>query len=249
MIPLMLSERAEQAARRYDDFAATLETIFKASLMSSNFGDAGQPQKMFAEAYEAASSYFERDKQSMNEDVVEIAEAARQSALTKLESIDSSGLQDAAYEHLSETQTYLSDQLAAQVHRDIAQMRHQLQAAILDVAMIAHARRIPHRKAQVAWMMSNEPSLALAFVDRRGRRTPSRAYVRALYRQALLSVHNEITLMTLADHGLEHASVVKMEEGAEKVVERISITEYTARRSELFHPNSNSFLDVETDDV
>jgi hypothetical protein len=97
--------------------------------------------------------------------------------------------------------------------------------------------------------MKDRQELQLQFVDRRGRRTPTRTFVRSVYRHALLSIHNEVTLHALADHGVEHAAVMKLEDGVEKQIDRISIQDYAAVRDRLFHPNSNSFLDVEIDDV
>lgn len=249
MIPHLLSEAADKAASRYDALADTFGALYKTALLSHDFGYAGQSQKLFTESYEAANLYFERDKQVMNDHVHEIAEAAHQRAKLKLSSVDASGLSDAAYEHLSETQTYLSNEIAAQVHRDIAHMRLSLQRAVLNVSMIERSRRIPTRQAQMAYVMKGEDDLQLQFVDRRGRRTPTRTFIRSLYRQSLLSVWNEVTLHTIADHGLDHAAVMKLDAGLEVKADRIAITDYLAVRDSLFHPNANSFLDVETPDV
>jgi predicted transcriptional regulator len=249
VIPHKLSEAADAAASRYDLLASTFEAQFKTALLSPQFGYAGQQLAIYNDAYEAAGEYFTRDKEEMAGAVLEIAENAHQRAKQKIASIDASGLSDAALEHLGESQTYLSNEIAAQVHRDIANMRHSLQKTVLDVGMIARSRRIPQRQAQIAWVMNRAEDLELAFVDRRGRRTPTRTFIRSVYRQTLLSVHNEIVLHTIADHGLEHAAVMKLEDGVEKQVERIALTDYADARAVYFHPNANTYLDVETDDV
>lgn len=249
MIPHRLTEAADQAAVRYDHLAQTFSALHTTALMSAEFGYANQSSKLFAEAYDAAGLYFERDKESMGDHMFSIAENAHQRVSEKLTTIESSGLSDAALEHLSETQTYLSNEIAAQVHRDIAQMRFSLQRAVLGVSLIERSRRIPTRQAQMAYVMKDRQELQLQFVDRRGRRTPTRTFIRSVYRHALLSIHNEVTLHALADHGVEHAAVMKLEDGVEKQIDRISIQDYAAVRDSLFHPNSNSFLDVEIDDV
>ncbi len=249
MIPYRLSEAADQAASRYDHLTQTFSALHNTALMSADFGYAGQSQTLFAEAYDAAGLYFDRDKATMNDLVHRIASDAHQRALSKLRSIDAENLSDAALDHLSETQTYLSNEIAAQVHRDIAQMRHALQRAVLSVSMIERSRRIPPRQAQMAYVMKGQEELQLTFTDRRGRRTLSRTFIRSLYRQALLSIHNEVTLHTIADHGLEHAAVMKVKDGVERQIDRISIHDYVDLRESLFHPNSNSFLDVEIADV
>lgn len=249
MIPHRLSAAAEEAASRYDHLAQTFSALHNKALMSPDLGMSGHSQKIFQEAYEAAALYFERDKAVMHDLVLGIASDAHQRVASELASIDADGLSDAALEHLGETLTYLSNEIAAQVHRDIANLRHEIQRAALSVSMIERSRRIPSRQAQMAFVMKEQPQLDLHFTDRRGRRTPTRSFIRSIYRMALLSVHNEATLHALADHGLETAAVMKLESGLVEHVETISIHDYAARRDSLFHPNSNSFLDVETDDV
>ncbi|WP_326894376.1 hypothetical protein U8P73_36545 (plasmid) [Rhizobium beringeri] len=249
MIPHRLTQAADQAARRYDLLSQTFGALYRSALLSADFGSANQSPVLFNDAYETAGLYFERDKDELAVLSLEIAENAHQSALAKIASVDSSSLSDAALAHVSETQTYLSNEIAAQVHRDIAHMRFSLQRAVLDVSMIARTRRLDHRRAQMAYVMKNTEELELQFVDRRGRRTPTRTFVRSLYRQSLLSIHNETTLHALADHGIETAAVMKLEDGVEKQIDRISIHDYAELRASLFHPNSNSYLDVETDDV
>lgn len=249
MIPHRLTEAADQAAHRYDMLAQTFSALYQKALMSSEFGYAGQSSKLFAEAYSAAEPYFERDKEEMAGTALEIASEAHRRTLERLRSVDASSLSDEALAHVSETQTYLSNEIAAQVHRDIAQMRFQLQRVVLDVGMIARTRNINSRAAQMAYVVANQHELELNFVDRRGRRTPSRTFIRSIYRHALLSIHNETTLHVIADHGLEEAAVMKVEDGVEKMTDRILITDYAAVRDQLFHPNANSFLDVEIFDV
>jgi hypothetical protein len=249
LLPHRLTDAADEAAHRYDALAQTFSALYKTALLSSEFGYAGQPDRLFAEAYDAALPYFERDKAVMNDHVFKIAEAAHQRVSEKIASVDSSGLSNAALDHLGETQTYLSNEIAAQVHRDIAQMRFSLQRVVLDVAITARTRRTTSRQAQMAYVMKNNEELELHFVDRRGRSTPTRTIIRSIYRHALLSVHNETVLHALADHGLEHAAVMKVEDGVEKQIDRLLILDYAASRDRLFHPNANSYLDVETDDV
>lgn len=249
MIPFRLNDAAEQAASRYDHLAQTFGALHNTALMSADFGFAGQSERLFAEAYEAAALYFERDKDVMNDLVHGIASEAHRHALSALRSIDAENLSDAALSHLSETQTYLSNEIAAQVHRDIAQMRHALQRAVLSVSMIERSRRIPTRQAQMAYMMKGHEELQLSFTDRRGRRTQSRAFIRSIYRQALLSIHNEVTLHTIADHGLEEAAIMKLQEGKIERVGSMMVEEYAELRDSYFHPNSNAWLEVETKNV
>lgn len=249
MIPLRLDSAADEAASRYDALTQTFSALHNTALMSGEFGFAGQNERLFAEAYDAAGAYFNRDKDAMNDLVHAIASDAHQSALSALRSIDTNNLSDAALAHLSETQTYLSNEIAAQVHRDVAQLRHALQRAVLSVSMIERSRRIPTRQAQMAYMMKGHEELQLTFTDRRGRRTQSRTFVRSIYRQALLSIHNEVTLHTIADHGMEQAAIMKFQDGQAERVGSLLIEEYAELRDTYFHPNSNSWLEVETENV
>lgn len=249
MIPHLLSEAADKAAIRYDNLSQTFAALHKTALLSRDFGTVGHSQKLFEDAYDAAGLFFDRDKQVLEAEVTEIAQAAHRHAKARLCSIDASELSDAALTHLSEIQTYVSNEIAAQVHRDIANIRHSLQRAVLTVGMIARSRGVDPRKAQINYVMQNDEEPQLVFTDRRGRRTPTRSFVRALYRQALLSVWNEVVLHTLADHGLNEAVVVRAENGETHTIGRLSIEAYASERDSLFHPNSNAYLDLEQADV
>jgi hypothetical protein len=249
LIPFRLDRAADEAASRYDALAQTFSALHTTALMSGEFGFAGQSERVFREAYDAAGVYFDRDKGVMNDLVHAIASEAHQSALSALRSIDTNDLSDAALAHLSETQTYLSNEIAAQVHRDIAQLRQAVQRAVLSVSMIERSRRIPTRQAQMAYMMKGHEGLQLVFTDRRGRRTQSRTFIRSIYRQALLSIHNEVTLHVIVDHGVEEAAIMKLHEGQIEQIGSLNVEDYAELRDTYFHPNSNAWLEVEAKNV
>jgi len=255
MIPHRLSLEADAAAARYDMLTSTWQTLYNRALASDRFGYADQAPALAHEAYAIAGTYFETEKDHIASLLEEIATDAHQSVRDKISSRSADELSDDALTHLAATQSYISDEISAQLHRDIALMRQSLQRAVLDVSMMTRTRRIQQRAALIEYRVLNGETLEFTFTDRRARRTPSKTFIRALWRQTLLSVHNEAVLMELADHGIERAAVLHLEDGFVKRKDVISLSglddlpTYGEIRGTVFHPNSNAWLDLETDDV
>lgn len=255
MIPNRLSELATEAAGRYEILTMTWEALFNRALSSPDFGKSGQAAMVAAEAYETASAYLIAERGYISEQLAEIASEAHLAVKAKIASNDADELSVAALEHLSETESYLHDEIVAQVHRDNALIRQSLQHAGLVISMMARTRRIPRRQAVMEYRYHHSLPIDFHFTDRRARRTPSRTFIAAVWRQALLSAHNEVTLMAIADHGIERAAILKLESGVEVQTGLISLTGegdlpgYEEIRSTLFHPNSNAYLGMELADV
>lgn len=246
MIPTRLDIKAQAAALRYSVLTDTWQGLFSRALASPNFGHVNQASEVIREAYEVAQLYLDRETDLIADLLHEIAVEAQGLASRKIANADADLLAVEAQTHLSETQQYLRDEITAQIHRDIANVRQSLQRAALDVSILARTRRLKDRAALIAWRLSNDETLSFNFTDRRAHRTPSARFVRGLWRQTMLSVHNETTLFTLADYGQATAGVFKMLEGGEGQIATIyldgSSPSYGEIRSELFHPNSNAYL-------
>lgn len=246
MIPTRLDIKAQAAALRYSVLTDTWQALFGRALSSPEFGYAGQASNVIREAYEAAQLYLDRETDLIAALTHEIAVEAQGRASLKIANIDADLLAVEAQTHLGETQQYLRDEIVAQIHRDIANVRQSLQRAVLDVAMIARTRKLKDRAAVVAWRLSNDETLSFNFTDRRAHRTPSARFIRGLWRQTMLSIHNETTLFTIADHGLVSAGVFKVIEGSEEHIATIYLDgdgpTYGEILTTLFHPNSNAYL-------
>lgn len=255
MISHRLSAAADESAVRYDQLTASWQALFSRALTSETFFVADQIGKITAEAYTIADSFFDLEKEHIGTALYDFAIEAHQSVLAKIDSIASKELTDAALTHLRSTQLYLSDEIIAQIHRDIAMLRQALQQALLEISMVSRTRGIPNRKAMIEYRIVHGEALNFTFRDRLSRATPSRTYIRALWRQTLLAAYNEIVMMDLADHGFTKAAVKKIENGVETEVDWISLDgqeearDYGSLRNTYFHPNSNAWLDKETSDV
>lgn len=249
MIPDQLSLKADAAGQRYKALTDAWQVLYGRALSSPDFGSAGQSQAIVAEAYSIAQSYLDTEMDRIHSDLYEIAVEAQGLASREIAHTDEELLAVAAQTHLSETRIYIRDEIVAQINRDIANLRQTLQRAVLDVAMIARTRRLKERAAVIAWRLAHDETLEFNFTDRRARRTPSSKFIRNLWRQTLLSVFNETTLLTIADYGGKTAAVLKVVEGAVQKVETISLNgdglAYSDIRLELFHPNSNAYLGVD----
>lgn len=255
MILGRLNLEAEQARRRYDNLTTTWNALYGRALSSSEFGQAGQSQQLAGEAWDIASIYFDREMEEAKRVFEEIASDAHQRVRTQIASVDADELSVAALEHLGETQSYLASEIISQTHRDIALLRRTLQNTVLTVSALTRTRGIPQRQALIEHRMGNPERLEFHFADRRARRTPAKSFVAAVWRQAGLSIHNEITLLTIADHGIDRAAVIRLEGEAEVQHEIISLSgegglpAYLDIRNTYFHPNANAYLGLELTDV
>jgi len=253
MISNILSERAEAAAARYERLLASYQVLYSRALSGGVFEYVGRIAETVAEAERKARIFLEEEKDWIAKDLYEIASEAQGRVQRKLTQKDAEELTDAALEHLKLTQSFLTDELVAQLQRDIATLRRELQKATLDVRMMARANGISESEAAWRYRMDHDDLVLFHFLDRRSRKMPSRSFIRTIWRMSLLSAYNETVLFTLVDHGIDRAGVVRFEDGVEKQVDVISLSGdapgYAAVRDTYFHPNANAYLDLEAVDV
>ncbi|PZR92255.1 MAG: hypothetical protein DI537_13795 [Stutzerimonas stutzeri] len=255
MILEILDHQAEAARRRYESLTLNWSGLYSRGLSNLDFSSAQAASAIVQEAYQLANAYLEAEKDRIVDAIDQIASDAHQAVLTEIASVAAGELTDAALAHLTQTQNYLSDEIIAQIHRDIALVRRTLQSTVLSATIQARSRRISFRAALIEHRVKNQDELDFRFVDRRLRSTPAKTFVGSIWRYALLSAHNETTLMTLVDHGLDRAAVRRVENGAVIQTEVISVTgrgglrAYPEVRNDLFHPNARSWLAMERADV
>lgn len=246
MIPHILSRHADAAGQRYKDLTDSWQVLFSKALTHPDFGAGGMSSVVIQEAYEIAQSYLDRETDMIASTLHEIAAEAQGLASRDFSTDDAELLAVEAQTHLGETQQYLRDEIVAQIHRDIANVRQSLQRVVLDVSMLARTQRVKGRAAVITWRLANDETLDFNFTDRRAHRTPSSRFIRNIWRQTLLSVHNETTLFTLTDHGQTVAGIYKELEGAIEQVAKLQLDGqgpgYGEIRATWFHPNSNAYL-------
>jgi hypothetical protein len=255
MILEILDRQAEEARQRYHNLTLIWGALYTRALAHPDFATGNTAGEVVREAYAAAETYLEGEKDRIITAIDEIALDAHLAVKDEIASIAADELTDAALAHLTQTQNYLSDEIIAQIHRDIALVRRTLQTTALVASTQARGRRIPFRTALIEHRIKNPDELDFSFVDRRFRRSPAKTFIGSIWRYALLSAHNETTLMTLVDHGIDRAAIMRVQDGAEIQSEVISITgqgglpAYPDVRNTYFHPNARSWLALERNRV
>lgn len=255
MILNRLNQEAELAAIRYGLLTDSWRSIFHDTLNRSGFGYPYATEQAIGEAYDIAQDFLADERERASRIIAEIASEAHQTTIADLRSIDTSELTERALEHLRATHSYLIDELVAQIHRDIALLRQTLQRVSLEVSIASRSRGIPERTALIEYRIGNQADMQFVFHDRHARKWASKKFVRAIWRHTLLSVYNEIVLFVLADHGVARARVEHEDSSAQShgmIIAMGSNTEfptYSEIRNEIFHPNANAVLKMETVDV
>lgn len=247
MICNHLTQLADQAGERYNFFTEGLRSLYHRSITTQKLGTNGPS----GEAGSLAGLFLETEMDRLEADLNEIAEIARAATLQEIASVDASGLSDEALEHVSVSGEYLNTEIIAQVSRDIATLRKSLQRVALEVSLSAKSNQKSQRTALIEYMLGNRSDIQFFFHDKASRKWQSRTFVRSIWRHTLLSVYNEVVLMTLAEHGLSRAVVEHHSPNADydgMVIALSSNTElptYSEIRETVFHPNANAWLKME----
>jgi hypothetical protein len=255
MILQKLAQEAEFAAGRYTLLTESWRGAFNDALNRSDFGSPAHNGRLNHDLIAIADTFLTEEKEAARRVVEEIALEAHQTTLSEIQSATAIHLSERVLEHLGVTQSYLVDETIAQLYRDIALVRQTLRRIVLEVSVAARARRIPERAALIEYRIGNSADLQFTFHDRQSRRWSSKKFMRALWRHTLLSTYNETVMMTLADHGIEHARVFHQDGKAEVHDMRIafgsnsSLPTYSEIRDAVFHPNANAYLTMEPLDV
>lgn len=255
MIQHRLTQEADQAAARYGLLAAGWQGHFSRALNDADFGTSSHSARFIAEALEMAQTYIRHEIVASEAVFSEIATEAHLTTLDEIASNDADTLTERVTEHLSAAREYAADELLAQINRDLALMRRALQRVSLEVYAAARSRGISQRQALIEYRIGNSAELDFAFHDRTNRKWSSRKFVRTLWRHSLLSVYNEVVMLTLADHGLRRARVVHLDPNAESHDTLIAFSSsadlptYSEIRDTIFHPNANAILAMEGSSV
>lgn len=249
MILKQITRYAESAATRYTMLTDSFRSIYHRCFNEADFGSYAQSIRMVNEAYSLAQVYIEDEFQTIGIIVDEIALEARRATHVQLRSSTSDELSERTREHLTSFSHYLRDEIIAQIHRDVAQLRQSLQRAALEVSVAARSQGKSERVALIEYRIGNQAeTLSFTFTDRVSRRWSSTKFIRAVWRQTLLSTYNEMVMITLSEHGITEAVVYHEDPGSQYHSTRISfgsnteLPTYSEVRDGIFHPNSNAIL-------
>jgi hypothetical protein len=229
----------------YQSFLSGLIADFQSSVMNDGLTITGRA-RFTSNCFARAESYLVREINAMDALIPAVVERAL-GAFSELRAVEiREDVRLLLGEHLSESKMYFSGELSAQLLRDVSDLSKSLQVVGLEVSAAARIRNIPERVALIEMMISRQDP-TFAFRDRAGRRIRSTVFVRNLWRQTLLSVHNEITLIG-AGH-LKMPSCAVMQSELDLSLTQIGSVfldgrkpSYGEVRQGLFHPNSQSFL-------
>lgn len=247
---VVMTPAAEAAAQRYGLMIEGWRAIFRNALSVQDFGTERAMNRARDEVYAIARTYLHSEGNIILERMTAVASEARRDALSSLGSSASLELPVDASELVSATQQYLLNEIAIQIERDIAMFTMALRQAVLQIRLVAQVNGIGQQMAQLQYQAGNSQELHFFYHDRANKRWPSRKFVRAIWRQSLLSVFNEVMLLTLADHGFDHAEVQHLHEKAGvhglKVAMGMSasLPSYGEIRIDVFHPNAEAILTV-----
>lgn len=245
-----MSAAAEAAAQRYGLLVEGWRALFKQALDARDFGQPRQISQMRKQVYDMAARYLNAEEDMAHATFSDIASEAHQTTLRDLGSVDARELTDAASDHQNALVSYLRQELAIQIERDIAFLERSLRKTAIQVTMSARAQGISVLSALISYRIGNAQELQFFFHDRQNRKFPSRKFVRGLWRHNLLGLYNDIVLMTLADHGVTRAQVRHVNAGAETngmlitILTNTALPSYGEIRDEVFHPNSDAILGV-----
>jgi hypothetical protein len=248
IITQIISGEADSAANRYGMLVEAWRASYARALDQSHFGTPKQLQQILVDAYAVAGLFLDAERQLIADVSDKIALEAQQATLDQLGAASASTLADAVSEHVRASDAYLEREVMIQIERDIAFLQMSVRRTYLNVSMSARAQNLATRAALMQYRIGNASELNFFFHDRRNQKWPSRRFVRAVWRQHLLSVYNETVLLTLIEHGLdtaliEHADKKAPPHGMEISVNSDSeLPNYAEIKDDLFHPNADAFL-------
>lgn len=254
-ITALFTAEAEAAAQRYGILVEGWRSLYQAALSQTDFGSEKQLRRVEADAYAMASRFLDTEHELAADHSEAIALEALRATLSDLQSRDAVALTVAASEHLTNAVQYVTREVTIQVERDIAFLKESLRRTYLQVTIAARAQGITQRAALAQHRIGNAAELHFFFHDRGNQKWPSRKFIRAVWRHHLVSLYNEVVLLTLADHGLSKAEIDNANQGSHShgmviaMFAGSALPTYAEIRNEIFHPNSDAILKMAAPDV
>jgi hypothetical protein len=246
---LVFTQDAEQAAQRYLVLVTALRGIHARAVTSPDLGSAKLANAIARDAYEVGRSFASGEEAIIAE---RTAATARNSRRETLLAIGATGtaetLPGRTSELLTSSQSELHSEIVVQIERDVTFLKRALRSAAMEVEIAAQAQGIARRAAQIQRQLRTPGELRFHFQDRTGRRWPSQKFVRVVWRQHLLDVHNQVVMATLAEHGLDRAMIRHPDPRHRYagqvigLVPGLGLPTYAEIREEAFHPNAEAVL-------
>lgn len=250
-----MTAEANAAAERYGIVVEGWRGLYSQALRDSGFGSQHLLNRTKEQAYEIARIFLTNERVIADRQFDEVASEARTATLREFDVTTALELPDDADEHLSAAVDYLMSEIVIQIERDIAFLVDSVRKTFLSVHISATAQRIPIRTALTEYSIGVAGEIQFFFHDRRNQRWLSRKFIRAVWRHGLLTLYNEIVLMALAEHGLDHGEVRHQDPKSQFDGMKIALYSasqhptYSEIRSEIFHPNAEAVMGPITEAV
>lgn len=237
---------AEAGLRRHQDFASRLQSIYANALMSGY----GFP----VEAFDAVSRYIEIEVDAIQDDLRAVFSDALRATEMKFAVTLRDETRSKLESHLSAAQHHLYLELSTLAQRDALTFKQTLLRARMEIANLSNIADIDNRRAAILHRLGSKTRLELKNRDALGRSIAADTMVRNAWRQAVVFLENEITLIVAADSGISRLGLMKLEEGRPVQKAVVALTgqgglTYDEAVKAYFHPNSSAWLDLEVLDV
>jgi hypothetical protein len=243
-----ITAEADAAAVRYGNLVEGWRSLYQRALDQADFGSPRMFTKVTNEALEMGIRFMAAEDAYMESALDDIAAEAHTATANEIAAPVADEFTEAVSDHLYEAESYLRGELSTVIERDIRFLKDSLRRAVLQVKLSARAQRITERTALMQYRIGNAQELHFYFHDRGNQKWPTRKFVRSVWRHSLLSTYNEVVLLTLSDHGLEHAEVVHDNPKSDVHGLKIAMSAngtlptYAEIRAEIFHPNADAIL-------
>lgn len=244
-----MSASADAAAARYGDFVESLRAIFQRAIMSSKLGTPRHFAQVDGEGYEVARLFISNEEALISQEIDRLAGLATDNLYAQMGAPSPADVTDEQFTYLQDVKDGLLREIVIQVERDILFLHNSLRRAYIQASLTARGNNVPLQLAIMQAQTTNASELHFFFHDRMNRKWPSRKFVRAVWRQALLAAYNEITMMILVDHGMTTARINHIDPGASSngvilsLVPHGELQSYVDVRDQVFHPNSDAILE------
>lgn len=247
-IQTRFTAEAEAAALRYRTLVEGWRGLYAQALDRPQFGSSSEIERVASEAYAMSRTYLAGEQDFIERAFETIVSEALTATGNELGYIDTFDAPEALSAHEIDAQSYLTHEITIQIERDIAFLKQALRRTMLQVALAARAKDIPLRAALTQHRIGDVAELSFFFHDRRNQKWAAEKFIRAIWRQSLLSLYNETVLLVLADHGQQTAEVNHLDVKAESHGLQVAMSAasalptYAEIRNEVFHPNSDAIL-------
>jgi hypothetical protein len=244
----LFTDHAERASLRYQGIDHGLAGAYSKAVNSRDPFVASVIGDLNTTGFNLATSYLEVENQAIQEQTSKLALQALADAEQALGvGKESPELPDALVTHLNAAQEHLSNVIATQLERDIAQNAKRFRDALLRANIQALTTGISRRNIMASLKAKGADGPLFFYTDRMSRKWPSHKFVRGEVRLHYLRAYVDSYIFGLAQNGETHAKVIYPDAQNPNHGRVIALAgegpdTYDEVLNEIFHPNSDALL-------